>query len=244
MARKVNNPFSHDTFLSVLGILAGLCAAVFDQWAARTIFVFLGMALIIYAGRRHDSHPLLRYPVAAVALAVFAFLPWASIWADFHKDYPTTACLEFIIDRRYQGALALVSILALLWNWPRFWGLRHRVTSGWRTLLGEEENWVGREDALKIIRTSDWAKLKVPAANNIAVSLARAFGGQTVEREELEFKVYIDLTLDNFERDNPSYVRQQESKKEYLEQKLILFLRKDAEVAIIKKFGPVPTGQI
>jgi hypothetical protein len=244
----------------VVGLIAVIVATTAElDWVFRSIAVASGVILwghLIFRSRRHI---LARIALFATGTAALLAITWHPIWEDFHQKHPeiaTSALIELVAATmagatdflKQSGAiwaLAVVAFMILVWGWRPFWGLRHRVASAWRTLLGEEENWVGREDALKIIRASDWAALKAPPVDiNIAASLARAFGGATADREELEFKVYLDLTLDNFERDNPSCVRQQEGKKEYLEQKLILFLRKDSEDAIIKKFGPVPTGQV
>ena len=110
---KAKNPFSNDTFLAVLGILAGVCAFVFVQWAAKGQSVLFALMLIVYAGRRHDSRPLIRYPVAIAAICVFAFGPSAKIWADFYRNYPATAWPEFVTWRSFQGVLAITAILAL-----------------------------------------------------------------------------------------------------------------------------------
>jgi hypothetical protein len=85
MAGRVRTPFSNDTFLSVVGILIGISAYVFDHWAIKAILILIALGLMVYAGRRHTSNPLIRYPVAIFAIIAFSSLPWGGIWENFHK---------------------------------------------------------------------------------------------------------------------------------------------------------------
>lgn len=245
MAHSAKSPLSNDGFLTVLGVIAGVCAAVFDQWAARTIFVLLGMALIVYAGRRHGSHPLVRYPVAIGALALFAFLPWASIWADFHKDFPTTNWPKFIEGARFHWALVTASSLILIWNWRPVWNVRRRAIFSWRMTVLGEETWIGRDSALKIIRGSDWAQIREPAFSMIeqlAQSMRFSTSGKTeYDRDLLRFNRFIAMTLESFERNNPSAVREVDGKKEYAEGVLRTFMDNALDDEVIQRFGQIPS---
>ena len=64
-------------------------------------------------------------------------------------------------------------------------------------------------------------------------------------REEIERRAYFALTLDSFEANNPNYVQvNDKNQKEYLENRLVLFLRKAIEADVVKKFGPLPDSNV
>jgi hypothetical protein len=239
MVRKATNPFSTDTFLTVLGILVGASALLFEQWAVKAPTALFAIGLIVYAGRRHGSHPLIRYPVALAAIAVFAFLPWDDIWADFHKNHPAAAWLEFVTWQSFHWALALAATVALLWNWRPVWRARRRAIFSWRMTLLGEETWISRESALKVIRASRWAQLKEPSANFFE-QIGRIGGGFTdYDRSMILFSRYIDLALEQFELHNPQAVRETDGKKEYAEGRLRAVIDGALDTDAIKQFGDI-----
>lgn len=245
MAGSGKTPFSTDTFLGVLGIIAGICGYVFELgWATKSFFVIVAIWLIVYAGRRHNSHPLLRYPVAIAVILVFAFFPWDAIWEDFHKSHPVTTWPEFIVEDWFHWALAICGSLALGWDWLPFWALRRRLFSSWSKALGEEV-WLSRSEALKAIRSSSWGRLREPPVS-IGDYFMRglAVGKEPLDANEVKFKVFLNLTLDSFEAANPRYVREVDNKKEFLEEKLLLFVRRAMEEEVVKQFGPIPSSSV
>jgi hypothetical protein len=246
MAGRARNPLSTDTFLTVLGIVAGIGAIVFDQWAVKAPLVLLGLVLIVYAGRRHGSHPVLRYPIALAAIGAFSFLPWHGIWEDFHKSYPAVAWPVFVTRYPFKVALAAVCALALGWDLMPVWRIRHRIFV-WRKALTSEGVWIDRDTALKVIRDSQWARLRAPA-QTLAEMLTRSFlaspDATAFQANQLRFNVYLDMTLGSFETSNSDYVRTVEGKKEYLEEKLRLFLATSLRQEAIKQFGPLPNSRV
>ncbi|HUZ31400.1 MAG TPA: hypothetical protein VMV19_04735 [Xanthobacteraceae bacterium] len=236
MAGRPRTPFSNDTFLTVLGIVAGVGAIVFDQWAIKGALVLFALALIVYAGRRHGSHPLIRYPVALATITIFSFEPWNGIWADFHKDYPAAEWLEFVTWPSFHWALVISAALALGWDWVPFWRTRHRFRFAWRIFLGEEI-WISRDAALKVMRASDWGRAKEPAKTLFG---ATGFLGSDDEKKESRLKLYLALTLDRFEESEAAYVRDRDGKKEYAESRLLLFLRRSMQAELEKEFGALP----
>lgn len=201
---------------------------MFDQWAAKALSVLLALILIVYAGRRHDSNPLLRFPIALVAIAVFAFLPWQAIWDDFHKNYPAMAWPEFITWPSVHWALAIAAVIALGWDWLPGWRFRHRIFAFWRRTLTIEGVWLEREAALDTIRASQWAQIRTPGrtiSEILTRSLFNSPESLALHASQVKFNLFLEMTLDSFEASNPNYVRVTEGKKEYLEGKLLLFLR-------------------
>jgi hypothetical protein len=247
MARKANSPFSTDTLLTVLGILAGVCAFVFEQWAAKGLSVLFALGLIVYVGRRHDSHPLIRYPLALIAVAVFSFVPWGPIWGDFHKSYPAATWLEFVAWPSFHWALAIVAAIALGWDILPGWRVRYRVFAFWRRTLTIEGVWLERGPALDAIRASQWAQLRAPGrtiGEILTRSLFNSPESLALHASQVKFNLFLEMTLDAFEASNPDYARTTDGKKEYLEQKLLQFLRRSLTEETLKQFGPLPSGRV
>jgi hypothetical protein len=111
--------------------------------------------------------------------------------------------------------------------------------------LGEAV-WLDRASALKVIRSSEWAQLRAPGVT-LADFIGRSLnigGTSPVDADATRFRVYIELTLDSFEQNNAAYVRENDNKKEYREDKLLLFIRKAMEAEVEQKFGPIPTASV
>jgi hypothetical protein len=243
----VKSPFSTDTFLTVLGILVGACALLFEQWAVKAPTALFAIGLIVYAGRRHGSHPFIRYPVALAAIAVFAFLPWGDIWDDFHKNHPATAWLEFVTWQSFHWALAIVAVAALGWDLLPGWRWRYRAFAFWRRKLSIEGVWLDKEAALKAIRASQWAQIRAPGrtvAEMLTRSLFSTPESLALDASQVKFNLFLEMTLDSFEASNQNYVRTTDGKKEYLEEKLLLFVRRSLADETLKQFGPLPSGRV
>jgi hypothetical protein len=238
MAATAKAPFSTDAFLSVLGILAGVGAYVFEQWAAKGASVLFALALIVYVGRRHHSHPLIRVPLALVAIAVFAFLPWAKIWEDFHKSYPDVAWPEFVTWPSVHWALAIVAAVALGWEWRPVWRFRSRTIFRWRMAV-EEEVWTAYSTALEIVQRSKFAVGRKPGGGFFDSMLFVTNPGL-----HSKFDRFCRMTLDSFASSNPRYVREGSKEIEVREDKLREFLGVAYDEDVRKQFGEVPYNTV
>jgi len=176
------------------------------------------------------------------------FIDWAlvqigAIMTDPRVQYlaqKAVAVADFVNQTPVRVALVIVGVAILIWGWRPFWSLRHRLRFVWRTFLGEE-TWISREDALKLIRASDWAKLREPVSS-IADSTARLLGGgqSPYDRNVILYRRYIEMTLEKFEMYNPTCVREDEGKKQYSERLLRYFVDGALDDEAIAKFGKLP----
>jgi hypothetical protein len=142
-------------------------------------------------------------------------------------------------------ALVITGVAILIWAWP-FWKLRHRVLFLMRSILGEQ-TWISRADALKIIRSSEWAQLRAPGktlGEILTRSLFLSPESLALDATQTKFNVFLGMTLDSFENNNPNYVKITNDKKEYLEDKLLLFLKRSIEEEALKQFGPLPHSSV
>ena len=74
--------------LAVFGIVVAIMGGVLDlNWALRASLVMLAILLTVYAGRRHDSHPMLRIPIALAVIVIFSYVPWDAIASNFTKAH-------------------------------------------------------------------------------------------------------------------------------------------------------------
>ena len=108
--------------------------------------------------------------------------------------------------------------------------------------VGGQPRWIGRDDAIKLIRSSRWARLKEPAAN-IFEQIGRGLSGarSDYDRDLLLFEHHIEMTLESFVRNHPHGFREVGDKKEYAETQLRSFIDSALDTEAIKKFGDVPT---
>lgn len=107
-----------------------------------------------------------------------------------------------------------------------------------------EETWISRNDALQIIRDSDWAKIREPALSLVdQISQSMRFGGgkTSFDRDVLRFNRFISMTLQSFERNNSSAVRELEGRKEYAEGVLRAFMENALDAEVIERFGQIPS---
>lgn len=232
-------PLSTSDFLGATALISGILAVVFDlNWVVRSSLVLLAIGTIIFTGQRHQSHPAIRIPIAAVAIMVFSFYPWGVIWADFHKSYPDILWPEAVTGLRFQVPLAGLAFLVLI-SAPRnfFSWLRH-IRFKWRQALGEP-TWIDYETALKVIRASDWAKTREPSTSPWMAFLSGS--GINIGKDSIQFNHFIKMSLSSFEERNKEYVRMIDGNKHYSEEQLRLFLDHALDADTIKRFGDIPT---
>ncbi|MGH6818520.1 MAG: hypothetical protein ACREC1_07090 [Methylovirgula sp.] len=221
--------------LTIVGVLVGI-AVLFDfGWEVKAGLALFGIALIVYAARRHPAHASLRFPIAVLAISFFAFYPWAAIWRDLHKDCPDLSWPIIITWPCFHWSLAIVATLALVWELEPFARLRHPLRL-WRSALGEQV-WIDREAALGLIRASDWAKTREPPRGFAAFVIANVYN---FEKDRIQFDRFIQLTLESFENRSTAYTRIIEGRKQYDETALRNFLDNALTNDVIKRFGDLP----
>jgi len=229
-------PLSTSDFISAAALIVGIFAVVFDlNWAVRSSLVLLAIMTIIFTGKRHQSKPAVRIPIAMAAIGIFSFFPWNAVWADFHRSYPDVLWPEAITGLKFRCALAVLAILGLV-SAPRnfFRGWRN-IRFAWRQALGEP-TWIDYDTALKVIRASDWAKTREPSASPWIAFIS----GVNIERDRLQFNHFIKMTLNSFEERNNENVRLICGNKQYSEERLRLFLHHALDADTIKRFGELP----
>jgi hypothetical protein len=156
----------------------------------------------------------------------------------------------------YQGlsiALAII-VLALLINVDslrlRFRRLKYDIR-----FTMTEKIWISEQEAVKVIRDSDWAELKAPHITERRAffelsALSNAMGGSEVtvsgvsdkQRKMRKFNMFLSATLRSFQRNNSSAVRVAESgDKETELSALNAFLIKVMDDELLDEFGQVPS---
>lgn len=146
---------------------------------------------------------------------------------------------NFVNQTPIRVALVIVGVAILVWRWRPVWDLRHRLRFTWRAFLGEE-TWIGLDDALRIIRSSDWAKLREPTPGLFG-NLGIGQGLTEYQRDNIRFGRFIAMTLESFEQGHSNAVRLQGDTKEYAESKLRSFVDHALDAEVIEKFGKIPT---
>lgn len=221
--------------LGILGIIVGIVAMLDFSWAIKCLLILLAILLIIYAGRRHNSCAILKYPIAAAAIWYFSFAPWASIWADIHKNHVRLTWPEVITWPVFHWLLAISATLTLVWDWRPFELLRHPFRL-WRLAVGEEA-WIDRQSALKMIRDSEWAATRRPP-----IGLAALIAGMSysADKDRIQFERFLELTLDSFDGQSSSNTKMIGEKRYYAETRLLHFLDAALNRDVIKRFGDVP----
>jgi hypothetical protein len=167
-----------------------------------------------------------------------------AIMTDPRAEYlasKAVAVADFVNQTPVRVALVIVGVAILIWGWRPFWSLRHRLRFAWRTFLGEE-TWISHEEATKLIRASDWAKLREPVPGFVE-STARLLGGgmSAYDRDVIRYRRYIQMTLESFETSNPTGVRESDGNKMYSERLLRHFVASALDDEAIARFGKIPT---
>ncbi len=238
MAAILQKPLSTGDLLGVAGIVVGVMAIEFElTWAFRAFLAVLAISLTVYGGRRHSSNPMVRLPIATCVIICFSYLPWKAVAEGFHKNHPLVEWPLLVKMPSFHAGLAALAVSALLWGSLPAWTFRHRLWLFGRGILGEQV-WVDRETALKIIRSSDWAKTREPNPTPWAALIGG--GANSIEKDRIQFRRFIELTLDSFEKHGNVYARIIDGIMQYDEGALRGFLQTALDNDAIKRFGDLP----
>ena len=138
--------------------------------------------------------------------------------------------------------LVAVGVLLLLWRLPGVWRLRHRLLFGWRRFLTDIV-WIDREAAITLMRQSEWGQIKRPTTSILDFTIPASTGLSASEKQRKKYRLYLEMSLDAFAKDNPSSVRKAENDEpEYDEAVLRRFVRSAMANEIEEEFGPIPRG--
>lgn len=254
-----------------IGLLAVIVATDANlNWWFRGATIAVGLLLWGDLIFRMDRKILVRMALFAIGATFLLAVTWQSVWDDFHQKHPqiaaramlrafaekATEAVHYINLPPARWTLAAIAVLLLIWGSRPVWRLWHHLISWLKSLLGEKV-WIDKITAIELLKNSTWATLARMKAAKPRETYNNAFaillGGQRVVREpppnpqfeQLEFDAFIELTLDNFERDNPDYVKVDElRKKQYLEDKLSAFIKKALGAQVSDRFGSIPSGKV
>ncbi len=213
-----------------------------QNWAVRGILVFVAMGMIVFAARRHQAHWALRFSVAALALVYFSYAPWVSMWSDFHKSHPAIEWPHYVVRPWFHATLAGTALLALVWGSLPIWRFRHRLFSSWRMMLGEEV-WVDKDAAIKLIRSSQWGRLRAPSTSVIDALMYGGTGKDWLgapDKNGIKFRRFLELSLNKYEQSNPAFTKMSDGAKLYLEKGLLTFLENAFDADVLTQFGSLP----
>ena len=113
--------------------------------------------------------------------------------------------------------------------------------------------WISEEDALEVIRSSEWAALKEPhrVENLVESSLGNLVGSRTVsgispkQKDQVLFDAFLRATLISFHQNNPEAIEVNEEGEARTElSSLKLFLLKALMDEMEQKFGKVPSFKL
>lgn len=160
--------------------------------------------------------------------------------------YQAASVAQWINQPAVRWVLVAAGFLLILWRLPWFWNLRHKLVFAGRSLLSSQV-WINRESALDILQNSTWGQLKRPVvgfAENL--SMAFAGGGLTDNQKRLKkYAMYIELTLESFETNNPNSVKAgEDGSPEYEEGALRKFTRAAIQDEVISDFGEIPSRSV
>lgn len=179
-------------------------------------------------------------------------------WLDFIMHDPAIALwaeravtvAQFTNQWWVRALLFAIGTIGMLWGVRPVWRLRHKLSFRWRRLLAEQV-WITAEDALKIIRESNWARLKEPTTPSFGSVWNNLFGErQTIsglsnnQRQGLKFDAFLSLVLKKFCEANPNSHRVNEGSKEIDEVALRAALDKALESELVQDFGDIPTLRV
>ena len=84
-------PTVSDILTIVALVVAVIMWFVQPTWEIGIPITVVTIAVVIFAALRHQSHPLIRIPIACVVVVILIAVVWRPIWNSFHKDYPRAA---------------------------------------------------------------------------------------------------------------------------------------------------------
>ncbi len=234
-------PLSTGDLFAVVGIVVAIMAIVFNlTWIWKTALVLFAMSLTVFAGRRYDSHPLLRIPIALVVVVIFSYAtPWDAIADDFHKNFPLTAWPLVVKRPISHFALAAVGAAALLSS-PAAFSEWRRYVFFYRSRVLSEQVWIDKETALTLIKASDWAKTRNQRTPWSLLRASLSGGTYNYDRDNIQFNRFIELTLHNFARRGNYHAREIDGIMKYDEGALRAFLDDALTADTLKRFGDLP----
>lgn len=145
-----------------------------------------------------------------------------------------------------RAALVAFGLLMIVWPVRWFWRIRHKLIFRWRRLVSENV-WISRTEALKVIRESQWGRIKAPINVSSGLRLLGRMGSGGYDDEtqkQVKFAAYVKLTLDKFCESNPKHCRTQESESQVDEVPLRRFLNLALEKELASEFGEIPNFRI
>ncbi len=153
-------------------------------------------------------------------------------------------------------ALIMLGLVLLAWPMRWFWRLRLKISFGGKLLMTKEA-WIGGEEAVELVVSSEWAKLKMPHVTeqspNALESLARGltsqaktvYGASNKEKSEIKFRAYVNSVLESFSEVNSrSFRLSKEKNPEYEIHALNRFLDAALQDVIQKEFGSPPSFKV
>jgi hypothetical protein len=158
---------------------------------------------------------------------------------------------EFLNQWWIRIGLIIVGVLLIFWPARRFWRFRHRLGFLWRRVLAEQV-WISRDAAIKVIKESDWGRLKEPTVVSTEDPFAflPGFGKKKVvyglsdtAKALLKYDGFIEKTLRSFCQQNPTACRCQDHKAQVDEAILMHFLETAAD-QLLTEFGDVPAFKV
>jgi hypothetical protein len=81
-------PTASDIITIVALVGAVVMWYVQPDWQIGAPVTVITIAVVIAAAVRHQSHPLVRIPVACAVVLALVAVAWRPIWTSFRKDYP------------------------------------------------------------------------------------------------------------------------------------------------------------
>jgi hypothetical protein len=233
-------PLSTGDLLGAVGIVAGIMSVELDlTWLLRTALVALAICLTVYAGSRHNSHPMVRIPIALAVIFIFSYSSWDAIAADFHKSFPLSEWPQTVRRPIFHFAVAAVASAALLSSRTAFSEWR-RYVFFFRSRILSEQVWIDRATALALIKASDWAKTRDQRSPWGVLAGSLIGGNMNYNRDNIQYDRFIELTLKNFEKRGTHYSREMDGVKKYDESAIRQFLDDALTADTLKRFGDLP----
>lgn len=90
-SKETWQPTASDIITIVALVGAVIMWYVQPSWGIGAPVTIITIIVVIAAAVRHQSHPLIRIPIACAVVLVLIGVAWRPIWTSFRKDYPRAA---------------------------------------------------------------------------------------------------------------------------------------------------------